>query len=224
MKPEEKKNWKLAVEEEMNSMHKNNVWNLVNEPTLMSDGPSANILDSRWIFKRKIAKDGTTKFKTKLVIRGFQDNNEYELKETYVPVVRLPLVRAVYAIINKLNLEEVQLNVKTAFLNGNLTEEMYTRIPDGIKCDESTKRIKVCRPCSVGFKGATEYRHHLKWFANVRRCVPCGGTPESKPFLRYEDLQRCITWKFQVRSNTLDARSGRELSYALTVGFKGASE
>ncbi len=52
----------------------------------MKDDKQANITDSRWIFKRKMAKDGTTKHKARLVIRGFKDRNIYELRETYAPV------------------------------------------------------------------------------------------------------------------------------------------
>ena len=45
-----------------------------------------NILDSRWVFKRKSDESGNTKFKGRLVIRGFKDRNNYVLRETYAPV------------------------------------------------------------------------------------------------------------------------------------------
>lgn len=57
-----------------------------------------------------------------------------------MPQLPLPLVRAVLTIINKHDLKAVQLDVKTAILNSNLTEEMYMWIPEGIKYGEITKR------------------------------------------------------------------------------------
>ena len=61
----------------------------------------SNILDSRWIFKRKVDESGNVKFKARLVIRGFKDENIYDLRETYAPVSKLPLVRSFLAIANK---------------------------------------------------------------------------------------------------------------------------
>ena len=87
-----------------------------------SDGGKLNLVSSRWIFKRKINKNGQVKYKARLVIRGFQDRNEYELRETYAPVSRLAVIRSALAIINKQDLDVVQLDVKTAFLNGKLED------------------------------------------------------------------------------------------------------
>ena len=68
----------------------------------------------------------------------------YNLRETYTPVSRLPLIIAVLAIIIKYNLDAYKLDVKTAFLKGELEEEIYMEIPDGFKCDLETKNTKVC--------------------------------------------------------------------------------
>ena len=79
------------------------------------------------------------------MIRGFKDKNLYDLQETYAPVSRLPLIRAVLAIINKYDLEVCQMDVKTAFLNGTLTDEVYMEIPEGLLCSKETKANKVCK-------------------------------------------------------------------------------
>ncbi|XP_024888827.1 uncharacterized protein LOC112465496 [Temnothorax curvispinosus] len=120
MLTKDKRLWQKAIEDELNSMNKNEVWELVSRPTITSDGKKANIIDSRWVFKQKIESDGKIKHKARLVIRGFKDKNYYELRETYAPVSRLPLVRSVIAIINKHDLDVCQLDVKTAFLNGTI--------------------------------------------------------------------------------------------------------
>lgn len=145
MMTKERENWKQAIREELNSMEINNVWILVDRPQIMSDGKKANIIDSKWVFKKKLESDGSIRFKARLVIRGFKDRNVYDLKETYAPVSRLPVVRSLLAIINKYNLIAFQLDVNTAFLNGILDEEIYMELPDGLEVDEQIKSTKVCK-------------------------------------------------------------------------------
>ena len=70
-------------------MRENQVWELIDRPITNSEGGKLNLISSRWIFKRKIDKDQQVKYKARLVVRGFQDRNEYELRETYAPVSRL---------------------------------------------------------------------------------------------------------------------------------------
>lgn len=137
--------WKEAIDSELKSMIKNDVWEIVQKPKTTRDGKRANIIDSRWVFKRKIEKNGSIKFKARLVIRGFKDKNIYELKETYAPVSRLPLVRSVISIINKHDLTVCQLDVKTAFLNGSIDEQIYMEIPDGVQISEKDRKNKVCK-------------------------------------------------------------------------------
>ncbi|CAB0031375.1 unnamed protein product [Trichogramma brassicae] len=123
MSSTESTEWQRAVEDELKSMEENEVWELVSKSDLHKKNKRPNIIDSRWIFKRKKAEDNSEKFKARLVIRGFKDKNEYQLLETYAPVSRMTVIRAALAIINKFDLEVVQLDVKTAFLNGVLEEE-----------------------------------------------------------------------------------------------------
>ena len=92
MKCDDKEEWKIAVEEELSSMRKNGVWILVNRSKTAKLRRRANILDSKWVFKKKIDVHGKEKHKARLVIRGFKDRNVYDLSETYAPVSRLPLV------------------------------------------------------------------------------------------------------------------------------------
>lgn len=101
-------------------MSENKVWRLIDR----SDIPEnrANIIDSRWVFRRKLEADGSTRFKARLVVRGFKNRNSHDLSETCAHVSRLPIVTAILAIINKSDLEVCQLDVKTAFLNGVLEE------------------------------------------------------------------------------------------------------
>ncbi|CAB0036919.1 unnamed protein product [Trichogramma brassicae] len=140
---EDRDKWTAAIEEELKSMKDNNVWTVIDKPDKNLNGQKLNLIDSKWVFKKKIDENGKEKFKARLVIRGFKDKNSYELKETYAPVSRLSTIRTALAVINKLDLDAVQLDVKTAFLNGNLADEIYMEIPDGLEVSKENNRVKV---------------------------------------------------------------------------------
>lgn len=145
MESKNKNEWLKAIKEEIDFMDKNQVWLLVDRPKFGRNNKRPNIIDSKWVFKRKNDSSGTTRFKARLVIRGFKDTNSYDLKETYAQVSRLTLVRAVLAVINYYDLEARQLDVKTAFLNGTIEEEVYMEIPDGMEISEQIRHCQVCK-------------------------------------------------------------------------------
>ena len=89
-------NWLNAIQDELNSMIENEVWEIVDRQKYSKDGSKPTIIKSRWVSKKKFDF-----FKARLVIKGDQDQKKYELREIYSPVTRLPLVRTVLAIINK---------------------------------------------------------------------------------------------------------------------------
>ena len=130
MQTREKSKWQQAVGDELMSMNVNVVWTLVDRPKLTSTKSRPNVIDSKWVLKRKYDQNGGTKYKGRLVIRGFKDCTKYNLTESYAPVPRLSLVRAVLAIIDRFELEVVQLHVKTAFLNGRINKDIYMELPE----------------------------------------------------------------------------------------------
>ena len=145
MSSKERDSWKRAIDDELNSLYKNNVWQIIKRPDKMKNGERLNVIDSKWVLKRKLDKDGNEKLKARLVIRGFKDKNVYDLSETYAPVSRLSLVRASLSIINKLKLKSCQLDVKTAFLNGIIDEEIYMEIPQGTNHSKEMRKTHVCK-------------------------------------------------------------------------------
>lgn len=126
-------------------MEKNKVWALVDRPSSPKVEGKVNIIDSKWVFKRKSEVNGMTTYKARLVIRGFKDRKACELKEAYAPVSRLPLIRSILAAANKYNWELCQMDVKTAFLNGDLNEPIYMEIPTGVEAEKEIRRTKVCK-------------------------------------------------------------------------------
>ena len=118
--------WKDAINSEIESILQNHTWELVNLP------PGCKPLGSKWIFKKKIKADGSIdKYKARLVIKGYRQREGLDYFDTYSPVTRINSIRMVVAIAALRNLEVHQMDVKTAFLNGDLDEEIYMEQPEG---------------------------------------------------------------------------------------------
>ncbi|KAL0282934.1 UNVERIFIED_CONTAM: Retrovirus-related Pol polyprotein from transposon TNT 1-94 [Sesamum angustifolium] len=126
MTSSEVKQWKEAIKSEMNSIVSNGTWVLVDLPL------GCTTIGCKWIFKKKLKPDGTVdKFKAKLVARGFKQKEGIDYFNTYSPVARLTTIRVLIALDSVYNLSIHQMDVKTAFLYGELEEEIYMDQPEG---------------------------------------------------------------------------------------------
>jgi len=89
-------------------------------------------ISSKWIFKKKLRADGSIdKYKARLVIRRFDQRKAIDYFDTYSPVTKIATIRALIALATIFNLVVHQMDVKTAFLNGDLEEEIYMTQPEG---------------------------------------------------------------------------------------------
>uniref|UniRef100_A0A2N9FGP9 Integrase catalytic domain-containing protein n=1 Tax=Fagus sylvatica TaxID=28930 RepID=A0A2N9FGP9_FAGSY len=130
--------WKEAVNSEIESILQNHTWELVDLP------PGCKPLGYKWIFKRKMKADGSIdKYKARLVVKGYKQKEGVDYFDTYSPVTRITSIRMLIAIAALYNLEIHQMDVKTAFLNGELDEEIYMEQPEGFIVPGKEK--KVCR-------------------------------------------------------------------------------
>ena len=130
--------WKEAIKSEVDSILQNHTWELVDLP------PGSKPLGYKWIFKRKMKADGSIdKYKARLVIKGYRQKEGLDYFDTYSPVSRITSIRMIIAIAALRNLEIHQMDVKTAFLNGDLDEEIYMEQPEGFSTPG--KEGKVCR-------------------------------------------------------------------------------
>ena len=106
--------------------------------------PGSKPLGYKWIFKKKMKADGfIDKYKAKLVIKGYEQKEGLDYFDTYSSVTRISSIRMLIAIAAIHNLEIHQMDVKTAFLNGDLDEEIYMEQPEGFVVLGQEK--KVCR-------------------------------------------------------------------------------
>uniref|UniRef100_A0A2N9HTC6 Reverse transcriptase domain-containing protein n=1 Tax=Fagus sylvatica TaxID=28930 RepID=A0A2N9HTC6_FAGSY len=120
--------WIDAMVDELKSMDNNNVWDLVDLPN------GCRPIGCKWVFKTK--KDSTGKierYKARLVAKGFSQKEGIDYKETFSPVSSKDSFRIVMALVAHFDFELHQMDVKTAFLNGDLTEDVYMLQPDGFQ-------------------------------------------------------------------------------------------
>jgi hypothetical protein len=110
------------MQEELNQFKRSEVWDLVPRP----DG--VNVIGTKWIYKNKSDENGTvTRNKARLVAQGYTRVEGLDFDETFAPVARLESIRLGVACILKFKL--FQMDVKSAFLNGYLREEVYVEQP-----------------------------------------------------------------------------------------------
>ena len=130
--------WKEAIQSELDSIMGNNTWVLVDLPR------GCKPLRSKWIFKKKLKVDGTVdKFKARLVAMGNTQKKGLDYFDSYSPVTKFATIRVLFALASIHKLLVHQMDVKTAFLHGDLEEEIYMKQPEG--CAKPGQEHKVCK-------------------------------------------------------------------------------
>nr|GFA26809.1 uncharacterized mitochondrial protein AtMg00810-like [Tanacetum cinerariifolium] len=118
--------WIEAMQEELNEFERLEVWELVPRPDQVM------VITLKWIYKVKLHElGGILKNKARLVARGYRQEEGIDFEELFAPVARLEATRIFLAYAAHKNMVIYQMDVKTAFLNGNLREEVYASQPDG---------------------------------------------------------------------------------------------
>ncbi|GJZ40724.1 retrovirus-related pol polyprotein from transposon TNT 1-94 [Tanacetum coccineum] len=119
-------NWVMAMQEELNQFKTNDVWELVPNPMDMT------IIGTKWVYRNKLDENGVvTRNKARLVAQGYNQQEGIDYDETYAPVARLESIRILLAYACALDFKLYQMDVKSAFLNGFINEEVYVAQPSG---------------------------------------------------------------------------------------------
>ena len=120
--------WKKAMQDEIKSLHDNSVLG----PTLDKLPPGRKSVSSKWVFAIKRDEKGIIiRYKARLVARGFTQRQGIDYDRTFAPVMKQSLLRAVLAEANNADWDIEQIDIKTAFLYGEIDEEIYLKLPDG---------------------------------------------------------------------------------------------
>nr|GEU31132.1 hypothetical protein [Tanacetum cinerariifolium] len=141
--------WIEAMQEEPNEFERLEVWELVPRPD------KATVITLKWIYKVKLDElGGILKNKARLVARGYRQEEGIDFEEFFAPVTRLEAIRIFLAYVAHKNMIVYQMDVKTAFLNGNLREEVYVSQPDGFVDQDNPNHVYKLKKALYGLKQA----------------------------------------------------------------------
>ncbi|GJX24679.1 retrovirus-related pol polyprotein from transposon TNT 1-94 [Tanacetum coccineum] len=141
--------WIVAMQEELNQFIANDVWELVPQPKNMT------IIGTKWVFRNKLDENGIfSRNKAMLVAQGYNQQEGIDYDETYAPVARLESIRILLAYACALDFKLFQMDVKSAFLNGFINEEVYVAQPPGFIDFEKLNHVYKLKKALYGLKQA----------------------------------------------------------------------
>ncbi|KAM2924483.1 hypothetical protein COP2_040580 [Malus domestica] len=171
--------WNNAMKDELDSMSKNQVW------TLVESNSEIRPIGCKWVYKTKRDAAGRIeRYKARLVAKGFTQREGIDYNDTFSPVSSKDSMRVIMSLAAYFDLELHQMDVKTAFLNGDLQEAIYMKQPVGFV--EKGKENLVCKlnKSIYGLKQASR-----QWYLKFDQIVSAQGFVENK-------LDDCIYIKF----------------------------
>jgi hypothetical protein len=141
--------WQEAMKEEIHMIEKNHTWELVDRPA------DKNIIGVKWIFRTKLNADSSiNKFKARLVVKGYAQVYGVDYSDTFAPVARMDTIRLLLAVAAHKNWKVFQMDVKSAFLNGDLQEEIYVEQPAGFVVQGEEDKVYMLKKALYGLKQA----------------------------------------------------------------------
>jgi hypothetical protein len=143
--------------DEIKSLIKNQTWIEVTRTKEM------NVVGSKWVFKLKRGVDGNiTRHKARLVAKGYTQVYGIDYRETFAPVLKYKSLRIILALSATSTINIEQLDVKTAFLNANVEEDIYVEVPEGMKLIVGEDKVLKLQKALYGIKQAPR-----EWNANI---------------------------------------------------------
>ena len=150
-------NWLAAMKEKLLMIKRNNTWELVERPQ------NRNVIGVKWVYRTKLNADGSiNKLKARLVVKGYAQIFGVDYSDTFAPVARLDTIRLLLAIAAQLNWKVYQMDVKSAFLNGVLQEEIYTEQPEGFANEGEEDKVCLLKKALYGLKQAPR-----AWYSRI---------------------------------------------------------
>ncbi|WVZ75489.1 hypothetical protein U9M48_023535 [Paspalum notatum var. saurae] len=147
-----------AMHDELENFERNHVWDLVEPP------PNCCPIGTKWVFKNKQGEDGmVVRKKARLVAQGFYQKEGIDYEETFAPVARLEAIRILLAFAASKGFKLQQMDVKSAFLNGFIEEEVYVRQPPGFESARFPDRVYKLKKSLYGLKQAPR-----AWYARLK--------------------------------------------------------
>ncbi|GKC40167.1 retrovirus-related pol polyprotein from transposon TNT 1-94 [Tanacetum coccineum] len=143
--------WTMAMQEEFNQLKTNDVWSLVPPPD------NQTIIGTKWVFKNKLDEHSVmSRNEARLVAQEYNQQEGIDFDETYAPIARLESVRTLLAYACAHDFKLFQMDVKSAFLNGFINEEVYVAQPPGFVDFEKPNHVVKLKKALYGLKQASK--------------------------------------------------------------------
>jgi hypothetical protein len=165
MKRSDAKQWEKAAQDEYNSIQAAGTWSLVALPA------GRKAIGCKWIFKIKYKANGSIeRHKGRLVAKGYSQKEGLDFNETFAPVAKFASIRSLLALAASYDLEIHQMDVKTAFLNGDLEEEIYMVQPEGFVVKGKEDLVCKLNKSLYGLKQASR-----AWYQKMDQAMLSAG-------------------------------------------------
>ncbi|GKD95881.1 retrovirus-related pol polyprotein from transposon TNT 1-94, partial [Tanacetum coccineum] len=139
-----------------NEFERLEVWELVPRPDKVM------VITLKWIYKVKLDElKGILKNKARLVARGYRQEKGINFEESFAPVARLAVIQIFLAYVAHMNMIVYQMDVKTAFLNDIMCEEVYVSQPDGFMDQDNPNHVYKLKKALYGLKQAPRMWYDL---------------------------------------------------------------
>jgi hypothetical protein len=146
------------MHEELGNFERNKVWTLDEPPRVV------NVIGTKWVFKNKQEEDGEiVKNKARLVAQGFSQVDGLDFRETFAPVAHHEAIRILLAFVVSKGFKLYQMDVKSAFLNDVIQEEVFVRWPPGFENPKYPNRVYKLSKCLYGLRQASR-----AWYARLK--------------------------------------------------------
>ncbi|KAL4303890.1 hypothetical protein GQ457_10G000190 [Hibiscus cannabinus] len=172
--------WESAMDEEIEALNKNQTWELVPKPE------NCKPVTCKWVYRLKRKSDGTVdRCKARLVARGFSQSYGLDYEETYSPVAKMVTLRTIFSLVAMRGWKSWQLDVKNAFLYGELDREVFMEQPAGYVSDQYPYHVCHLKKALYGLKQAPR-----AWYGKVAQfLIFCGfkvSDADSSLFIKLE--------------------------------------
>lgn len=149
--------WRYAMDSEIEAIRKNDTWDLTDLPR------GAKTVGVKWVYKTKLNEHGEVdKYKARLFAKGYTQQHGVDYTEVFAPVARMDTIRLVLALVAQKGWPLFQLDVKSAFLHGELKEEVYVEQPPGYVVKGAEKKVYRLRRALYGLKQAPR-----AWYSRI---------------------------------------------------------
>ena len=162
--------WKSAMDDEMKSIMKNETWKLVSPPKYCKP------IGLKWVFKIKRDQNNQVqKYKARLVVKGYAQRQGKDYDEIFAPVARIETIRIILVISVQFGWLVYHLDVKTAFLNGEISEDIYVQQPEGYEDSKRRNDVYKLHKALYGLKQAPR-----AWYFKLDKSLTTLGLKKSE--------------------------------------------